>query len=105
MSKVYSFRLSDENPREAQAREVIDALVSQGYSLRHILTDALIRYGDKGNPTSGWDKVYDQLSEIVRELENGGVKNQSKHNRSALSPGFVEAMKKSAKDGKSFHNR
>ena len=41
MSKVYSFRLDENNPREAQAREVIDAWVSKGYSLRHILTEAL----------------------------------------------------------------
>ena len=42
MSKVYSFRLDDDNPREAQARGVIKAWMGEGYSLRHIITDALL---------------------------------------------------------------
>ena len=66
MSKVYSFRLDAENPREAQAREVIDVWVSKMYSLRHILTDALIGYGCHGDTTKEWDKVYDQITELVR---------------------------------------
>ena len=45
MSKVYSFRLDSDNPREAQAIEVIDNWVSQGYSLRNLLTEALIKRG------------------------------------------------------------
>lgn len=44
MSKVYSFRLSDDNFREAQAREVIDAWVGEGYSLRPVVVDALLAY-------------------------------------------------------------
>ena len=45
MSKVCSFRLDSDNPREAQAIEVIDNWVSQGYSLRNLLTEALIKRG------------------------------------------------------------
>jgi hypothetical protein len=99
MSKVYSFRLDLDNPRESQAREVIDDWVSQGFSLRHILTDALISYRDNGDGDIGWDKIYDQLSELVRELGNGMEKKHQIGNNPSLSPDFVEAMKKAAKDG------
>jgi len=99
MSKVYSFRLDANNPREAQAREVIDAWVSQGYSLRHVLTDALISYGENGGAENGWEKVYDQLSEIVRELGNGVVEKESNGDNMALSPVFVDAMKNAVKQG------
>jgi len=105
MSKVFSFRLDTDNPREAQAREVIEVLISQGYSLRHIITEALIYFRDKESPTAGWEKVYDKLSEILHGLENGGVKKQTKDHGSALSPSFIEAMKNSVKDGKKFCSR
>lgn len=49
MNKVYSVCLSDENLREAHAREVIDVWISKGYSLRHTITEALIRYADNRN--------------------------------------------------------
>jgi hypothetical protein len=42
MSKVFSFRLDENNPREAQAMEVIDTWASRGYSLRYVLVEALI---------------------------------------------------------------
>jgi hypothetical protein len=42
MSKVYSFRLGDENPRESQAMAVIEAWMEEGYSLRQIITRALV---------------------------------------------------------------
>lgn len=42
MSKVYSFGLDENNPREAQVREVIEAWVSQGYSIRPVV-EALIQ--------------------------------------------------------------
>ena len=42
MSKVYSFRLSNDNPREAQAREVIEAWVEEGYSLRQVIVESLL---------------------------------------------------------------
>lgn len=49
MSKVYSFKLNDDNPREAQAREIIEAWVEERYSLRHIITEALLIYLKKFN--------------------------------------------------------
>ena len=42
MSEVISFRLNPENPREAQALEILRAKKSEGFSSRQVLTDALI---------------------------------------------------------------
>lgn len=99
MSKVYSFRLDADNPRESQAREVIDTWVSQGYSLRYILTEALISYQGNGYKEKGWEKVYDQLSELVQGLENGVAKKESVSVKPNISPEFVAAMKQAARQG------
>ena len=40
MSQVFSFRLDEDNPREAQALQVIKTWASKGYSLRYILVEA-----------------------------------------------------------------
>lgn len=42
MSEVISFRLNPENPREAQALEILRTKQSEGFSSRRVLTDALI---------------------------------------------------------------
>jgi len=99
MSKVYSFRLSEDNPREILAREMIDAKISQGYSLRQILTEALISYGDNQGSQKGLDKYIDQLTELIQELDiKRGSSIRSDH-ALGLSSSFVNAMKRSAKQG------
>ena len=65
MSKVYSFRLNDDNPREAQAREVIEAWVEEGYSLRHVIVEALLTFKDKDFRQSELDEVVEQLKELI----------------------------------------
>ena len=42
MSKVISFRLNPDNPREAQALEILRTKQAEGFSSRRVLTDALI---------------------------------------------------------------
>ena len=99
MSKVYSFRLDVDNPREVRAREVIDVWVSQGYSLRRIITEALINFQEDGKLNDGWEKMYDQLLELVRGLENGRARTQTISNNQNLSQDFLSAMKKLAGRG------
>jgi len=99
MSKVFSFRLDANNPREAQARKVIEAWVSQGYSLRNILTDALIRYGGNGESMNMWERVYDQLIDIAKGLENGLVEKEPVREKPPLSQNFVAATKQGAREG------
>jgi hypothetical protein len=73
MSEVSGFRLSDQNPHETQAREVIEAWVKQGYSLHHILTEALLLLGYQeinSSQMSNISKTVDRLSKIVERLES-----------------------------------
>ena len=43
MSEVICFRLDRDNPREAQALQVLAAWQEAGFSRRHVLTEALLR--------------------------------------------------------------
>lgn len=99
MSKVYSFRLDTENPREAQAISVIEFYASQGYSLRHSLTEALINFPGNRNQENRWESICNQLSELLYELDKRIVKYESSNKKPSLSQEFLVAMKKAAKPG------
>ena len=97
MSKVYSFRLSNDNPREVQAREVIDAWVSKGYSLRHVMTEALLKL--EALEKNDTDLTF--FLEEIREMINGNdqIPEFVQANEQSLPVSFMEAVKKSAKSG------
>jgi len=97
MSKVYSFRLDEKNPREAQAREAIDAWTSKGYSLRHILSEALIQYNKKDKSTSEADNLVGQLRELLKQSPSGQIKDNRE--KSTLPRPFTEAVSQSVKPG------
>lgn len=99
MSKVYSFRLDSDNPREAQAIEVIDTWVSQGYSLRNLLTEALIKRGINQDNSSKLIEYMERLSELVQEIDKGVGSNYRGEEVTRLPVAFVDAMKKSYKQG------
>ena len=81
MSKVYSFRLDESNPREAQAMEVINAWVCNGYSLRHILTEALNKLDDGNDPLDGIDQLMVQLREMIegssKEMKDVNIEDRT----------------------------
>jgi hypothetical protein len=58
MSKVYSFRLDADNPREAKAKGVIDTWLEKGYSLRYLVVEALISHKKV-------EMDYNELSSVV----------------------------------------
>ena len=101
MSKVYSFRLSNDNPREAQAREVIEAWVEEGYSLRLLVTDALVNFRKQSYKTSVMDEILRQLDNIQDMLDRGQMATNINGNPTnhSLSSGFVEAVKMNIKSG------
>ena len=72
MSKVFSFRLNDDNPREAQAREEIKAWVKEGYSLRYIITEALLI--DFDNKTRAFNVEFEKddkrWNQRIRQIPN-----------------------------------
>lgn len=103
MSDVFSFRLSDKNPRETQAREVIEAWAKQGYSLRHILTEALLLLGNhENNSVKSGDiaETVDRLSRLVERLEDRlEVVPAGQPVNSELSTAFLASIKMAAKPG------
>ncbi len=97
MSKVYSFRLDENNPRETQAREVIDAWTLKGYSLRHIITEALIFYHNQDSQNSDLEEMQERIMHLLGTMTEGG--ESIKVLREKLPEIFVGAVSKSVKSG------
>jgi hypothetical protein len=100
MSKVYSFRLNVDNPREVQAKEVIDTWVSQGYSLRYIVVDALISYNKVDLEHNELSSIMDQLREMILSLDKI---SEDQPSDSVLPNSFLMAVKNSAKLGITYN--
>jgi hypothetical protein len=96
MSKVFSFRLDANNPREAQARDVIEAWVGDGYSLRYVIVDALLLYKKKEVGNDEYIMVMEQLQELILSLDKQPTGHPS---NVTLPSSFINAVKNSAKSG------
>ena len=99
MSKVYSFRLDVDNPREAQAKKIIKIWGSKGYSLRHLVTDALISFENQRNDPDEMQKILDQLLTLLNNKESELRQSTEDKNDTSLSPNFLEAVKRDFKEG------
>lgn len=100
MSQVFSFRLDENNPREAQAKQVIEAWASRGFSLRYVLVEALLAYTDQETRQNNYYSVLEQILTILQELRvepgpNNGQINQDKR----LSEPFLNAIAKATRPG------
>jgi hypothetical protein len=100
MSQVFSFRLDENNPREAQALTVIETRVSQGYSLRYMIVEALLDYEEKTikpeNITSALDQIIDLLQEISKKPQ---YRNTRDCQDIPLSNSFMEAVANTTRPG------
>ena len=96
MSKVYSFRLSDKNPREAQAREVIEAWVGEGYSLRHVIVEVLINYKQGNSNFKEVDTLMDQLQNLILSPDK---QPNIQSTGAILSNRFLDSVKQSVRTG------
>jgi len=77
MSEVISFRTNKDNPREAQAIEVLKTWVDQGYSVRHVLAEALLAYhGPQRNVEI--DEITIKLDQISNMLQQNGTPSKHK---------------------------
>jgi hypothetical protein len=90
MSKVYSFRLDEHNPREAHAKGVIYAWVEEGYSLRHVVVEALLSFGNNDSGQSELNEIVEQLQDLILTLDRPPV---SKSADTLLSNSFLDAVK------------
>lgn len=73
MSKVYSFRLNDENPREVQAREVINAWISKGYSLRQIVVEALLTTSKDNDSKKSLEQLVEKVEMLLEKVDLGDI--------------------------------
>ena len=99
MSKVYSFRLNNNNPREAQSREVIEAWVEEGYSLRHVVVEALLSYKMDDVGQRDINSIIEKLQDLILSIHKSEASQLSE---ASLSNSFLVAMKQSVKSGLSF---
>jgi hypothetical protein len=105
MSKVISFRLNPENPRDAEALTILNNLASQGYSVRYTMTEAILNLSSKKSKdidNQGLNALLIQIKEILEDLKLvSQCKMQNDHNLSMkkLSDGFLSSIIKSAEPG------
>ena len=110
MSEVISFRLDSGNPREARAREVLQAWYAQGYSVRHILTEALLRLEESQQEdretAMALDEVNRAMHQVIQMLErmqNGryapSANQDDEQSKVTLTETFVASVKNAARPG------
>lgn len=97
MSNVYSFRLNENNPREAQAKEVIDAWIAQGYSLRHQLVDILIAFQNKEFQNNQYAKLLETIESLISNSKE--EKDVVEVSKGILTETFIGSLSKSVKSG------
>jgi hypothetical protein len=101
MREVISFRLSKDNPREAQARAVLKVWVDKGYGVRHVLTEALLVYqGSKKDMDI--QELSVKLDEIRKLLQQNSTPTNLNESEVALSDRFLTSIRKGAKPGIGF---
>jgi hypothetical protein len=109
MSEVISFRLDKSNKREADAFEILEAWGSKGYSVRHVITEALLKLGDPGlessqNPANpDLNIVLTKVNILLDQIENRGLppirKPEEDNVPSSLADSFVSSVKMAVKPG------
>ncbi len=110
MSEVISFRLDRNNPREAQALDVLKKGQEAGYSLRHILTEALLALEAAAEEEQAVvvaiSEVVGRLAQVQSVLEHiqhiglSPVQPQAgKPEQEILAESFVLSVKSAAKPG------
>ncbi len=110
MSEVISFRLDSRNPREAQALKALADHQERGYSVRHILTEALLRLEpaeaghDMHEQMTAIRSAIDRISDQVERLlpSDGQFIGRPETPSSALSDAFVLSVKSVARPGLAF---
>jgi hypothetical protein len=67
MSRIFSFRLDPTNPREAEAIIIIQNRLSQGFSTRQTITEALLRINFTNSGATDSEALRN-LSQQIKEL-------------------------------------
>jgi hypothetical protein len=101
MSEVISFRLDKDNPREAQARTVLKAWADKGYSVRHVLTEALLAYHGS-HKDMDVHELSAKLDQMYKLLQQNRAPSISLEKDVGLSDRFLVSIKNASKPGVSL---
>ena len=108
MSEVVSFRLDAANPREAQAREVLRSWYAQGYSVRHIITEALLKLDEEPEQATELalvelTEMLGRVSQLLEQMQNGHYaappEEPEEPSQATLRDAFVASVKNAARPG------
>ena len=108
MSEVISFRLNPDNPREAQALEILRMKQAEGFSSRRVLTDALIGMaGFKDRDTLSsieeFNMALEQVSDLLERISVGNQSDEDLRPKRpqlvTLNDNFLNSVKIAAKPG------
>jgi hypothetical protein len=107
MSEIISFRLDPKIPREAEALRALACRQEQGYSTRHILTEALLQLDQAGierNLQGLMGEILSMLNQVGDQIENlqqSGIQRIIPHEdkQAVLSNTFVLSVKTAVKHG------
>jgi hypothetical protein len=75
MSKVISFRLDDTNPREAGALDILNQWSEAGYSIRFVITKALLERPSEQTPDQGSAALPEHFLAAIKQGIKPGVKS------------------------------
>jgi len=105
MSKVISFRLNPNNPRDAKALAVLQDWLFQGFSTRRTITEALLQVDStstKATDNSVLNDLSQQIKDLLDSIGPDVTLNKIKDERwsqEKLAEGFVTSVLKAAKPG------
>ena len=105
MSKVISFRLNPDNPREAEALAILQDWLAQGFSTRHTLTQALLNLDSaksRATENGALNDLSNQIKELLENIEMGlsrKMPNNDLSSKENLSDEFVTSILKAIKPG------
>ena len=105
MSEVISFRLDKNNLREAKALLILQEWRTKGYSIRRILTDALLKLDEShfGAPSLQIIELNDKFDQLLNQLTIGHptqiINHQDKAQNPELADHFIASIRKAARTG------
>ena len=86
MCKVISFRLDQNNPREAEALSILDDRLSQGFSTRHTLTEALLLLDSskfRSLDNGALNDLTNQIIELLASVDSNSTHKEKSYDISA----------------------
>jgi hypothetical protein len=89
-----------QHHQSQDCKQVIEAWVSKGYSLRHIIIEALIFYHNQDSQNSELEYILEKITHLLGTMTEGG--GEINVVQGTLPEAFIGSISKSVKIGKSI---